>query len=148
MALAGSRWLVMKNSARSPTGEDEEEAVVAGGGEKRGKKERGRGRVERKVGVEVGEAKVMSRQVTRTTGLRGVRGWKIQSSRETDRQTGRRAGGQEGRQARESSPEWSRHWIRAASPPCLGLLHGDNTQHESFMRRRGGGWGVGVGGFY
>lgn len=69
----------------------------------------------------------------------GGKGWKIQSSRETDRQ----AGGWAGRQARDSSPEWSRHRIRAASPPCLGLLHGDNTQYESFMR-----WGWGGGGLY
>lgn len=95
-----------------------------------------KGGVERKVGGEP----------------RGVRGWEWRRGRRTkgDEQTGdvnneeedgsqsfRPTDRQTGGRARDSSPErrrGARHRIRAVYPLCLGLLHGDNTQYESFMR--------------
>lgn len=69
-------------------------------------------------GVEVEDRKVMNREKDK----REDGSW---SSRQTSRR------------ARESSPErcrGARQRIRAVSPLCLGLLHGDNTRYESFIR--------------
>lgn len=62
-------------------------AGVGGGGG-----EMGRGRAARKVGVEVGEVKVMSRQVTRATGSGGGGGVMEDPERQIDRRAGGRAG--------------------------------------------------------
>lgn len=101
---------------------DEEESAVAGSR----RKSRGKGRSgdERKVGEQGGKGTKGDEQ-----GNNEGRIEPKAPQRQTDRQAGR--------QARESSPEWcrgARQNIRAVDSLCLGLLHGDGTQYESFMR--------------
>lgn len=123
MALAGSRWLVMKNAEQSLTLETwrrrRRRVVSRRKSERKVGDERGE---DKGGGVEVEERNIMNRETTRTRG-----GWEPEL--QTDRQAGR--------QASESSPErcrGARQRIRAVYPLCLGLLHGDNTRYESFMR--------------
>lgn len=129
LALAGSRWLVMKNSVQSLTRETRRRRVAVGSRRKSKEKRRGemRGRWE------------MSEEGDKGGGCWGRRKEGNEKRRRWERreEDGSQSSTRTSRRASESSPQrcsGARQRIRAVSPLRLGLLHGDNTPYESFMR--------------